>query len=243
MPRRPKDPADEFSHSDLAVAVGTTKRAIQIIADNSGLPGDRSIRDLKRACVIGAFVSAGVPLLVASRVVEKLLWNFDEADGEFPSRLHDFDSKLDWSDLPTDLHFSDYWRHRKLVTRRDLYQPGEALKLDYRVIIADSERVFTSYGTSMGGDPAYAGRIEGWARNSDVSFIVPTFDPEAEWSRGAPPDDEPQLKFLRNAMGILTINTSLAIRNGLDRIARHRGLLRRYSSEYSRQSLHLAPGS
>ncbi|MFI0843530.1 hypothetical protein [Mesorhizobium sp. IMUNJ 23232] len=224
MPRRPKDPADLFSHNDLAVASGSTKRSVQMVADNGLLPGDGGIRDLKRGCAIGAFVSAGVPMLVAGRVTNKLLWALNQTDGEFPSRLVDFDNDLGPAAFPRDRGMSDYWRHRALLTRPDLYRPGEAFESDYRVEIAEREHVFTFGGVIEPDKWNYEGRIEGWARGSDVGFHS-LAETTSEW-RGA--DDQDRLneatKSLRlNAVGILTVNLSLAIRNGLDRLAIFRG--------------------
>ncbi|MDN5928715.1 MAG: hypothetical protein L0I29_16730 [Hyphomicrobiales bacterium] len=225
MPRRPKDPADVFSHSDLAIASNTTKRSVQLMADNGLLPGDRGIRDLKRICVIGAFVSAGAPILVGGRVVEKLLWSLNQSDGELPSRLIDFDRKLGPAAFPSDREISDYWRHRALLSRPDLYRSGEAFSSDFRVEIVDRQHVFTSGGIVEANVRTYEGRIEGWERGSDVFFhsIFETSQPD-QWN--VPPGQdhlqEASQPLFANAVGVLAINGSLAIRNGLDRLANHR---------------------
>ncbi|MER2536842.1 MAG: hypothetical protein ABTQ31_16945 [Rhizobiaceae bacterium] len=226
MPRRPKDPADEFSHSDLAIASGGTKRSVQMMADNGLLPGDGSIRDLKRICVIGAFVSAGAPILVAGRVVEKLLWGLNQSDGEFPSRLVDFDAKLGDEAFPTGNPVSDYWRHRALLARPNLYRAGEAFKSDYRIEVADREHVFTAGGIIQPEQRSYEGQIVGWERGSEVSFksIFELRSPD-QWNPQPDADafGEIDRALLANAVGVIAVNASLAIRKGLDRLASHRG--------------------
>jgi hypothetical protein len=232
MPRRPKDPADAFSHNDLAIASAGTKRSVQMMADSGLLPGDGGIRDLKRICVIGALVSAGAPLFVAGRVVDKLLWSLNQPDGELPSGLVDFDHKLGSAAFPIDRPINDYWRHRAALSRPDLYRPGEAWSRDYRVEIADREHVFTSGGIIHPTKRDYEGRIDGWERGSDVSFqsiaetsAAPAFQSDADTLKFLQEQEQLQeasQAFLKNAVGLLSINASLAIRNGLDRLADHR---------------------
>jgi hypothetical protein len=229
MPRRPKDPADEFSHSDLAIASSTTKRSVQLIADNGLLPGDRGIRDLKRICVVGAFVSAGAPMLVAGRLAEKLLWSFNQVDGEMPSGLSDMAIALNGTprSLPDDRQSNDYWYHRDLYHRPAFYKAGEVYRSDQYVEIADREHVYlaTKIGLKRSDalDPAfpetiYEGWIEGWGRGTE-----PRFNSLAELSEGDRENVMARAVSARkNVVGLLTINASLAIRNGLDRLAAYR---------------------
>lgn len=229
MPRRPKDPADDFSHNDLAVAGFTTKRSVQLMADNGLLPGDHGIRDLKRVCIISAFVSAGAEPLVVGRVVEKLLWSFNQADGEMPSGLPYMARKLagEARSLPGDVEPNDYWYHRDLYRRPDIYHAGKTYRSDVFVEIADREHVYLS---TKGGVPrldaldpsfpetSYEGWIEGWERGTEPRFYSLAELPQSEW----PATNARALSARSHAVGLLTINASLAIRNGLDRLAVHR---------------------
>jgi hypothetical protein len=202
------------------------------MADNALLPGDGGIRDLKRICVIGAFVSAGAPILVAGRVVEKLLWGLNQPDGEMPSGLVDLDYKLGSAAFPADRELSDYWRHRAALSRPDVYRPGDAWDRDFRIEIVDREHVFTFGGTFKSSDRTYEGRVEGWHRGGEVFFYsiaetsaAPSFTTDADWlehNKAQERLQEASKSLLANAVGLLTINASLAIRNGLDRLADHR---------------------
>jgi hypothetical protein len=199
------------------------------MADYRLLPGDRGIRDLKRICVIGAFVSAGAPLLVAGRLTEKLLWSFNQTDGEMPSGLSYMASKLPSTirSRDPDREPNDYWYHRDLYRRSDFYRAGEIGRSDAYVEIADREHVYlaTKSGLTLldALDPSmpetnYEGWIEGWGRGTE-----PSFRSLAEFSEADREKSKEQAIFARkNAVGLLTINASLAIRNGLDRLADYR---------------------
>lgn len=219
MPRRPKDPADAFSYTDLAVASALTKRGVELMAKDRLLPGDGGIRDLKRICVIGAFVSAGAPLFVAGRVVEKLVWGFNQNDGELPSLLVNFDRTPVKAAYPTSVTINDYWRHRAALTQPDLYTPGEPSIGDICLDVAEREHVFIRGGVIAPNHRQYEGRIEGWERGGDVSFVsLAEAHSEAEQSQLT---QAAQARFAK-AVGVLSVNASLAIRNGLDRLAEYR---------------------
>jgi hypothetical protein len=218
MPRRPKDPADAFSYTDLAIASALTKRGVRFMAEAGLLPGDGGIRDLKRMCVIGAFVLAGADLFSAGRVAQKLRWAFNEVDGEIPSFLKDFERKVGRDAFPSDKPIDDYWRHRAALARPDIYTPGTVFPHDIYFDIAEREHVFMRVDRFGKRLFQYQGRIEGWERGGDVSFVSLGEAPEEEW---------PELKKaaearFAKAVGVLSVNASLAIRNGLDRLAEYR---------------------
>lgn len=218
MPRRPKDPADAFSYNDLAIASALTKRGVQLMAEDGLLPGDGGIRDLKRMCVIGAFVLAGASLFAAGRVAQKLPWSFNEADGEIPSLLKDFERELGRHAFPSDKPIDDYWRHRAALARPDIYTPGTVFCADICFDVVEREHVFMRGGRFDPHDRQYQGRIEGWERGGDVTFVS-----LAE----APEEERPQLEKaakarFAKAVGVLSVNASLAIRNGLDRLSEYR---------------------
>lgn len=232
MPRRPKNPADDFSHNDLAIASGMNKRVVQLVADNRLLPGDHGNRDMKRICAIGAFVSAGASTLVAGRLVQKLLWSFNQNDGEMPSGLSHMALGLDGSirSIPPGVEPNDFWYHRDLFQRQDIYKPGASHRSDVHVEIADREHVYlaTRIGPSVFGALAadfpsttYEGWIEGWGRGTEPRFYSLAELSERERERA----NARAVVARTNVVGLLTINASLAIRNGFDRLARHRGLM------------------
>ncbi len=179
-------------------------------------------------CVIGAFVSAGAPMLVAGRLAEKLLWSFNQADGEMPSGLSEMSLRLaDDERSPRDGEPNDYWYHRCLYPRPGLYFAGETDRSDVYVEIADREHVYLSTRKGLALldplDPAfpetsYEGWIEGWGRGAE-----PRFQSLAELGDVDSASVTARAVFARkNAVGLLTINASLAIRNGLDRLVAYR---------------------
>lgn len=226
MPRRPQDPGDEFSHADLAIAGGMTKRSVQLMADHKLLHGDRSIRDLKRICVIGAFVSAGAPIMVAGRLSERLLWAFNQPDGEMPSGLPSLAARLRDIDhsMSKGREWNDYWFHRALH-RSPIYRAGESHNGDVYVEVADRRHVYLVSGLAvsdpMHGDfpnTTYEGWIDGWGWGEE-----PRFHSLALLSEDARSDaTATAVAAYRHAVGRLRINASLAIRNGLDQLANHR---------------------
>ncbi|WP_439543370.1 hypothetical protein [Hyphomicrobium sp.] len=239
---------DAFSYADLAIAGDMTKRAWQHLADLNArspdpelLPDRRNIEMAKRAAVIGGFAAAGVPLYAAARLAAALVYNeFNTIDGEVPSGLGSLARGLPraaWKQIPSDSGDNDYWFHRALIRHRDIYTPGQALDSDALVQIVDRTHVYVAV---LSGTPilnpwdsakeprSYAGRMDGWGRDSEVKFTsaseMASHDPEnpETFSLGARVNETARAAD-RNAVGRITVNVSLAVRNGLDRIARHRG--------------------
>jgi len=87
MARLPRNPGAVFGYSELALAGNMTRREFQHLADADLLPPGRGIGPFKRVATIGAFMAAGLPLIVAGRIANALLVEFDELDGEAPSGL------------------------------------------------------------------------------------------------------------------------------------------------------------
>lgn len=246
-----KDASDIFSYSEFAIAGDMTKRAFQHLTDANAksprselLPVGGGIRALKRVAVLGGFMSAGVPLLAAARIASALLqYEFNTYDGEVPSGLGFLARSLPkgaMASIPGRDVDTDYWYHRELIKHPDIYVPGAALDSDALVEIVDRTHIYMGSMSGLGvlnpwdgqSDKAsYAGRIEGWARDSDAYFVsaaemapLDRDDPEFK-TKGAALNAMSRAAY-RNAVGRITVNLSLAIRNGLDRIARHRGSLR-----------------
>lgn len=242
-----KDASDIFSYSEFAIAGDMTKRAFQHLTDANAksprselLPTGGGIRALKRIAVLGGFMSAGVPLLAAARITAALNPELNTYDGEVHSHLSQLAMKLPrdaTSRLPSS-DDADYWYHRELIRHPDIYKPGEALSNDVVVEIVDKKRAYFVYSTvihniwdrhSTDKFDEFA-RIEGWERGSDV-VVIPTHEEvpcdfqHPDFQKLGQAHLAASRAAYRNAVGRVTINLSLAIRNGLDRIARHRGTL------------------
>ncbi len=230
-------PEDTFSFSDLAIASSMSKRQIQHLADARLLPENGSIATLKRACVIGGFSFGGVPIIAAGRIAKTILDEFNEPDGEVPSALRYLARGLMQkarAEIPSP--DSDYWYHRALWMHRSEadYRPGRATKSDALIEIVDKAHIYfcgTSglpFFTPWGGKEAvYFGRIEGWERGSDASIItlpelVPLDPDHPDYLIKGKALADLADRARANAVAVLTVNVSLAVRNGLDRLAAHR---------------------
>ena len=243
---RPRTSGDTFSFEDLAVVAGLTKSAIQAVSAVGLLPrrddGVSDIRTLKRVATIGAFVSAGVPLMASAQIAKAANLDFSRADGEVPSG---FDNV--WHHLPADEvrelpESNDYWLHDVARRHPDIYRPGRAMSSDLIYEIAEREyvlhrplRPFGPISDPSAPDgyrdwPAPVGRIANWRRGSTAVFVplmedvVPYYDDE-----GNPTDEAKALAAMivaarENAVGVIVVNLSLAIRNGLDRLAERRDM-------------------
>lgn len=239
--------ADIFSYTELAIAGDITKRAFQHLADanakspnSNWLPVGKGIRTVKRLAVIGGFVSAGVPLYAAARLTSALVEaEFNTYDGEVPNGIGFLARSLPPSALdsmPAIDGDMDYWYHRALMMFPDLYVQGNALISDALVEIVDRTHIYLTSTSKLGSlnpwdgqieKASYAGRIEGWGRDREAYFVsassmAPIYDEDPEFkTRGAALNEMSRAAY-SNAVGRLTVNVSLAVRNGLDRIARHR---------------------
>lgn len=241
---------DQFSYAEFAVAGDMTKRAFQHLMDASAkvskldwLPTGPGIRKVKRVSVIGGLVGAGVPLYSAARLAAALVFHeFNTYDGEVPSGLSFLARKLPSSalvNMPISGDDNDYWYHRALIENPNIYVPSRALNSDAMVEIVDRTHVYIAAMSGIGilnpwdekADKAsYIGRIDGWERDGEAVFIsagliapLDQQDPDFK-SKGAKLNEMSRSAY-RNAVGRITVNVSLAVRNGLDRIARHRGFL------------------
>lgn len=235
MARQLADQTMSFSFGDLAIAGAMSKRAVQHVVEAGLLPDGKGTRVLKRIAVIGGFVGVGVPLLAAGRIARAILDEFNQPDGEVPIGLSEY-----WRRLPSDAReellknaHDDYFVHKVFFEYDENYHLGEALRADALFEIVDKQFLFLmrdkiiKTADQFGEDDldsGFVGRIDGWARGGEATVI-----PAATMFNIR--TDDPRFKELwlenssivqrarSNAVGKLTVNVSLAIRNGFDRLA------------------------
>jgi hypothetical protein len=237
---RPRKSDDSFSFSDLAVAGAMTKRAVQHVADAGLLPPGGDIRALKRIATIGAFMSVGVPLFLASKLANIILYEFNQSDGEAPCGLNFMARHLPDTELkklpPTE---SDYWYHAALFRCSDIYPRGKCGVSDALVEIVDRRHLFMTQASKLPvlnlatgnvEEASFIGWVEGWGRGSDDARVVYVteqigrMDDEENprWRETATRVCAEAEAARSDAVGKLTVNVSLGIRNALDRLAEFR---------------------
>ena len=222
-----------------------TKRAFQHVVETGLLPPGGGIRTLKRIAVIGGFAAAGVPLVCAAKIAAAILVEFNEADGEAPSGLRFLVRELsadEISALAAEDRDNDYWYHLDLLKhRKNLGQSGSggATNFDVLLEIVDREfvfmrprrglKIFDSIAQNL-QESQFVGWLEGWERGSDARLVHLYEKIEVNCSDNDGPDKR-ALDLIAeaneartNAVGEITINVSLAIRRGLDRVAEHRAI-------------------
>jgi len=198
------------------------------------------IRTLKRVAVIGAFRASVVPLMAAAQVAEAMILEFGSDDGEAPSGLNNLWRKLPRGEISALPWRNDYGLHARLRRHPEIYTPGQAMDYDAVYEIAEREFVFLRQLKSTGSvaDPfatggisesglSFVGRIEGWRRGGNPLFIhfgehVRLFHEDGKATAEAKALYQKMLTARENAVGVIVVNLSLAIRNGLDRLAEHR---------------------
>ncbi len=235
MPRPRKNPGDLFSYSELALALNGTKRTFQHLAeardadDEPLIPSGRGIRTLKRTAEIGALMTGGAPVLVSARIAKVVLLEFNQVDGEIPTGLNFLARELprhEIANIPIDAN--DYWYHQALFRcAPEVYVPGKAMSSDVILEIVDRRLLFLDGGIRK--SPDFVGWIEGWERGAEARVIhvaekVGLFDDQKNpnWRAISARFDAQAAQARPNAVGKLTVNVSLAVRNALDRIAESR---------------------
>ncbi|TIQ67023.1 MAG: hypothetical protein E5X41_06035 [Mesorhizobium sp.] len=207
----------------------------------------RDIRALKRVAAIGAFLSGGMPLLLAGRVANTLLLEFNQDDGEVPSGLSQMARSLPAEIIRDHVQgISDYWYHRGLYNAgegapdtapgiNDYYVAGEPLGSDAIIEIIDRQYLFVRNIQLKTLNPwadrlqtveaVFAGWIEGWSRSEEfrVVHITERVQIDKEWGRAQAKRLQAEATERRRcAVATVTINVSLAVRVALDRVAEFR---------------------
>jgi hypothetical protein len=209
-------------------------------------PGTTAIFDyeagLVRCAIIGAVFAAGPSLVMATQLGTEIYGELDLADREKMSRIRyyrDIGRFLKPEDYDDRGNVIEPKVHARLVDHPKIYKPGAARSDDLRVYVVDRKFVFSRYG-NMPTASAFGGRnapaemrfhIKGWARNSEKlekisSITFESFEstlPLDWWDNVDAKERARQLEemanqALENAVSMISINVSLAIRNALDRI-------------------------
>jgi hypothetical protein len=233
--RRAHIPLDLFTNAELCAAAELSARNIQHLdacfltpaaIPRPGVARLWDIRALKRIIIIGALRAAGIELLLAGRLCAAIADPFESRHGKLRANIDDAWRllKIDVPEGWRDDADNDFWFHADLV-RHGLPHRNHAAGGDLLLEIADRRYAFAgAFGWPELHDPLFL--IKEWERGETAS-IVPVLDLVGE---AGTPTAEANIKAwerefasaYRDAVGLLRLNVSLAIRNGLDRIAGHR---------------------
>lgn len=175
--------------------------------------------------IIAAIHSAGFPLLLSVPIARCFL----EGKGHHPI------GRFGWTDSLTNLHPHNtagmgwFEAHSRMRLENQEYQPGSVLDADQTILVAD--RTYVAEGHLVkprikfavppgvdGFGPHPLGRLVGMERSKDATFI-PIYEEHA-FKGGA---DDAQLyllyqKAVKQALGLVRVNVSLAIRRAFDMV-------------------------
>ena len=213
--------------------------------DGLGKAGHRTYNSagLGHAALVGALHLAGFELLVSARLAAAFADDHGASYGKLRSNLNAYlygelnpDKGLPWGEMPKDLPLDfeqDYWLHYLLRNRSTIYRRGIAIQGDCIIEIADHAFVLThSLGlkikmhspVSREGLPANPDyRIIGRGTSARIVPIheeVDSLDFQID-PRSAEKMRQLEREYLdgrKDAVTIVQINLSLAIRNAFDRL-------------------------
>lgn len=216
------------------------------LSEGSGKAGHRSYDSagLAHAALAGALHLAGFELLVSARLAAAFADDYGASHGRLPSNLNAFvrgelnpHKKLPWGETPKDLPLDfeqDYWLHYLLRNRSSVYQRGIAIRGDCMIEIADHAFVLTHTlglekikvfspvsreGLSASPDYRIIGRGTSArivAVHEEIDSLDFQIDPKStEKMRQL---EHEYLNSRKDAVTVVRINLSLAIRNAFDRL-------------------------
>lgn len=234
---RPSQP-DLFELAEMEAAAGLSHRNATLLAERQLLPEPESgggtrgktrlwdIRGLKQFAVLGALYNAGVPLIMAGRLLQSIRDELEPAYGFIPSCI-EYLFMRSGASLPSEHAIKtpdeEYWLHSYLVNMPEHYVPGRALDHDFVMVIADRE--FASIETRkdfLSPRCEQAFRITGWDR-AEQARVVGIAEEISKISSNRYSEDERSVIDLyrmafSNSLGMIVVNISLSIRTALDRI-------------------------
>ncbi|HBF31119.1 MAG TPA: hypothetical protein DDW73_16100 [Rhizobium sp.] len=234
MARRKADPGIDFSLNDLAVAAGLSKRVTQFLADNAAFEGLTQMQKLNVAAAVGGVSAANISPLLAMKLI-KIVIRLETNANEIPSGFKFIGRNLPQDKIKTLIDADEYYIHRLLMECPEIYTQGVGRRGDFVVEIVNGELVFTGSKdlTSISNfdcqsrEMHFSGWITNIERGSEPDFIhmankfnlndlcddeTGKFDPILA-------EHEQSMQLCRaNAVSRLTLNLSLAVRNGFDRL-------------------------
>ena len=231
MARPRYDNPEMFSAGEISAGTGLSLRNVQLLRDrglgpqaveqNEGRKGANvyGLEAMMEFALINGFHLAGVPLLAAARLPDAV-WS-TTSDGRLNymariERMAEGRGKDFWPHcMPEDGDFG-FWLHHELRTQPGSpYVPGKAQKWDLIVIIADKRHVLRDMLTppKIGGAEAIGVFSDDW---TDGEGFVPEYERRTNMSPEAVNQEYRDAAL--NAVGLLRVNISLAIRQVLDRI-------------------------
>lgn len=189
-----------------------------------------NIDGFTEAAICGALHKGGIGLFGAARLANLLMLEEASTRGRFPSRLQDL---YRGSKLPPPDKTDDFWLHRHLRMHGGAYVPRKAVKGDFLVEIVDRKYVLS--GKMLGLAITYADgressalcRIETWSRD-DISIVPASVDVGVPLDGTQRSLDAIELmeatyaEARKNAVSVLQVNMSLAIRTALDNVMDYR---------------------
>lgn len=230
-----RDRGDTFSYTELALAGEISKSAYQHLSRTDFLPGSRGIRDFKRVATIGAFMASGMPLMSSAGIAKTIVeMEFNQPDGEAPTGLNGLAVMLNeetLAELPSKANErNDYWFHYGLW-RQGRRAGAAKMKSDAVIEIVERRYVFVRPESGLkcinwaGGqdEASLIGWLEDWQRGLEPRLVhiseQLTPDPEDRVAVALFKKLNTEAQSARDhAVGMLTVNISLAIRRAFDRL-------------------------
>lgn len=201
---------------------------------------------IQRAGLLNGVAGSGMSLLPAARLTNLVAEEFESSYGALLSNFGTFD-RPPYNPNPTDYPWAhanvpveislrsrdDFWHHHLLRSHAENYAVGKALPGDTLLIIADRRYGYVSIlggpktlsvsGDSFDALPSY--RITGMARSDDAQVHNIT-DEVGNCDFNANPEGRERLVKIeaefaaayRNAVSLVQVNVSLAIRNAFDAV-------------------------
>lgn len=206
---------------------------------------------LGEVAVIGAVHACGVELMMSAKIAHLVVDEFVGPRGILPSRLQDYlnrplnpnPGRYPWTDAEKEIELridDDFWLHHLLRTKTEIFASRAAINGDLVMEIVDRRYVFTDFawtekyklsrvtpwGKTEAGQPDMSLEIEGWERGKEAVVkplweILGRLDDPDELKKAARLEKH-WLEARQNAVGLLRVNVSLAIRNAFDAVHDYR---------------------
>lgn len=238
MARPRKDtPLDRFTSAEMAEACGITFRNFGHLVDaglapqpaDGGEGGQASARvwdsfGLSHAAVTGALHrNAGIELFLAAKIANCFVQELIRGGtyDRFPSGIDSISEKL-----PDLKETDDFWIHHRLRSFQSVYERGKRRNSDVILEIVDRKYLFTRTARQADlSDPM--AKILSWERAKEAEVISIEAELYSAKDKNKFNDvintSENEFRSGReNAVAVIEVNISLAIRNAFDSLADYR---------------------